>query len=235
MTDWGARAAAILSELSQISEPGPGVTRLPYTPEHRRALDVLRGHMQDAGLRVLLDDAGTLVGRVEGPAGSGTMLLGSHQDSVREGGAYDGIMGVVLPILALQKLRAEGADLPCAVEVLAFADETLVGAVLRAPLPAFTPRTETDPGRLRRALSEIRATGIAESVGGFEEEVHSHAAPVFGADRHPIGALAVAAPQSRVTPDSAAAIRRHLSEAARRLTDRIGGFFPENHPLKDAA
>ena len=123
LTDWGQRAEALLKDLSACSEPGPGVTRLPYTTQHRAALDILRAAMENAGLTVSLDDAGTLVGRREGPAGSGTFLLGSHQDSVRQGGAYDGIMGVALPILALEKLRDEGVDLPFAVEVLAFADE----------------------------------------------------------------------------------------------------------------
>lgn len=123
MTDWGARAAAMLARLSHLSEPGPGVTRLPFTPEHRAALDLLKEWMETVGLAVTLDDAGTLVGCLDGPPGSGTFLMGSHQDSVREGGAYDGIMGVVLPLLALEKLKAEGVALTFAVEILAFADE----------------------------------------------------------------------------------------------------------------
>ncbi|WP_306115320.1 MULTISPECIES: M20 family metallo-hydrolase [unclassified Roseovarius] len=123
MIDWGQRAEALLQELAACSEPGPGVTRLPFTPEHRAALEVLQEAMRRADLTVSVDAAGTLIGRREGPPGSKTFLLGSHQDSVREGGAYDGIMGVVLPLLALEKLRAEGVDLPFAVEILAFADE----------------------------------------------------------------------------------------------------------------
>ncbi len=123
LTDWGQRAEALLGKLAACSGPGPGVTRLPFTPEHRAALDILQDAMETAGLTVSLDDAGTLVGRRDGPPGSKTFLLGSHQDSVREGGAYDGIMGVVLPILALEKLRHDGVSLPFAVEVLAFADE----------------------------------------------------------------------------------------------------------------
>ena len=123
MTDWGERAAAMLAQLSHLSEPGPGVTRLPFTPEHRAALDLLKEWMEGVGLTVTLDDAGTLVGRLDGPPGVGTFLMGSHQDSVREGGAFDGIMGVVLPLLALEKLRAEGVALTFAVEILAFADE----------------------------------------------------------------------------------------------------------------
>ena len=107
MTDWGARAEVILNDLAACSEPGPGVTRLPFTPEHRAALDQLQGQMQATGLTVTLDEAGTLIGRRKGPAGTKTLLMGSHQDSVRQGGAYDGIMGIVLPLLALEKLRSD--------------------------------------------------------------------------------------------------------------------------------
>ena len=123
MTDWGARAERLLNDLSTCSEPGPGVTRLPFTPEHRAAIDLLQAQMETLGLTVTLDHAGTLIGRLEGPLGSKTLLMGSHQDTVREGGAYDGIMGVVLPLMALEKLRSDGIELPFSVEVLAFADE----------------------------------------------------------------------------------------------------------------
>lgn len=123
MTDWGKLAADRLHQLAQISELGPGVTRLPFTPEHRAALTLLTEWMEDAGLSVHLDDAGSLVGRHEGEPGAGTFYLGSHQDSVREGGAYDGAMGVVLPILAMKNLKDAGALPRYSVEVLAFADE----------------------------------------------------------------------------------------------------------------
>lgn len=92
--------------------------------------------MKEAGLTVSLDDVGTLIGRAEGSEDSGSFLMGSHQDSVREGGAYDGIMGIVLPVIALEKLRAEGVRLPFAVEVLAFADEEGV----RFPTALIGPR-----------------------------------------------------------------------------------------------
>ena len=123
MTDWGARAESLLRELAACSEPGPGVTRLPFTPEHRAAIDLIQEQMEALGLIVTLDDAGTLIGRYEGPPGSKTLLMGSHQDSVREGGAYDGIMGVVLPLLTLAKLRSDGIEPSFSIEVLAFADE----------------------------------------------------------------------------------------------------------------
>ena len=162
--DPGNTAQAWLDRLAQCSLPGPGVTRLPFTQEHRAALDVLREMMHQAGLAVSLDDAGTLIGRLEGPEGAPTLLMGSHQDSVREGGAYDGIMGVVLPALALQNLRADGVSLPFAVEVLAFADEEGV----RFPTALMGPRAlagsfdmaalelcDDDGVSLRRAMEDF--------------------------------------------------------------------------------
>lgn len=135
-TDWGALAQDWLDRLARCSEPGPGVTRLPFTGAHRSALALLTALMEQAGLVVHLDAAGTLIGRCDGADDAPVLLMGSHQDSVREGGAYDGIMGVVLPVLALQKLRQAGVTLPFAVEVMAFADEEGV----RFPTALMGPR-----------------------------------------------------------------------------------------------
>jgi allantoate deiminase len=148
--DRGALAQHWLDRLAACSEPGPGVTRLPFTPEHRAALGVLTELMEQAGLTVGLDAAGTLIGRLDGPVGAPVLLLGSHQDSVREGGAYDGIMGVVLPVLALMKLRQDAVTLPFAVEVLAFADEEGV----RFPTALMGPRALA--GTFDMAALELR-------------------------------------------------------------------------------
>lgn len=163
-TDWGELAQHWLDRLADCSVPGAGVTRLPFTPEHRRALGVLTELMEEAGLVVRLDAAGTLIGRLDGPESAPALLMGSHQDSVREGGAYDGIMGVVLPVLALMKLRQDEVTLPFAVEVLAFADEEGV----RFPSALMGPRAlagtfdmatldlhDSDGITLRRAMEEF--------------------------------------------------------------------------------
>ncbi|MEO9777508.1 MAG: M20 family metallo-hydrolase [Sedimentitalea sp.] len=136
MTDWCKVAASRLAQIAEVSESGAGVTRLPFTPEHQQAVALLTKWMEEAGLSVNLDCAGTLIGRKPGPKGSGTFYMGSHQDSVRQGGAYDGIMGIVLPILAMQRLKQDGTTLPYSVEVLAFADEEGV----RFPTALMGPR-----------------------------------------------------------------------------------------------
>ena len=114
--------------------------------------------------------------------------------------------------------------------MLAFADPGFVESVLSEPLIAHTPDTVIDPEKIRAELAQIRRTGLAQSIGGFEAEVHSHAVPVFGPDRAPLGALAVAAPVSRITDDSKRVIAAELSRLGRELTDRIGGIAPADFP-----
>jgi allantoate deiminase len=76
--------------------------------------------MRAAGLSVRVDAAGNLIGRREGPApGAATLVLGSHLDTVHDAGAFDGPLGVLVAIAALEQLRT----LPYAVEVVAFSDE----------------------------------------------------------------------------------------------------------------
>ena len=128
-------------------------------------------------------------------------------------------------------LHATGSGLA----VLGFAAPVFVERVLAAPLPALTERTITDPGQIRAVLAEVGKAGLAESIGAFEAEVHSNAAPVFDATGHPMGAIAVAAPMTRMTPDRRALIRTAVMEAGATLTRRLGGFPPDAYPGDVAA
>lgn len=132
---------------------------------------------------------------------------------------------------ATRVMMQDAAELPLhatssGLAVLAFGDADFVDAILTQPLRRFTRHTVTDPALVRVALNDIRQTSIAESIGGFEDEVHSHAAPVFGADMRPIGALAVAAPVSRMTGRARALIRRQVHQHAITLTQQTGGLCP---------
>lgn len=132
--NWGQIAQERLADIATCSLPGPGVTRFPFTSDHRDALKVIGAWMARAGLEVSLDAAGTLVGRSAGAGAA--VLIGSHQDSVRDAGRYDGIMGIALACLAIEKLRSDGVTLGYPVEVLAFADEEGV----RFPTALLGPR-----------------------------------------------------------------------------------------------
>jgi DNA-binding IclR family transcriptional regulator len=119
--------------------------------------------------------------------------------------------------------------------VLAFADQAFVENLLAAPLQAHTPQTVTDPDTIRTLLQEIARTGVAESIGGFEADVHSLAVPVFGPNRSPIGALAVATPVSRMTPAQRQITLDALKDAGATLTHRIGGVAPDTYPAEVTA
>jgi len=120
-----ARVVSRLLELNAVSDDPAGLTRLTLSSAHKRAVELVSGWMRAGGLDTRLDPTGTLVGRLEAQrtGAAKTLLIGSHIDSVRNGGMFDGPLGVVIAIEALDQLRARGVLLPFAVEVLAFGDE----------------------------------------------------------------------------------------------------------------
>jgi allantoate deiminase len=117
-------AAAVLQrcdELAAFSEEEGRLTRRFATPALQQAGEAVRSWMESAGMSVRRDAIGNLIGRF-GDAGR-TLLIGSHLDTVRDAGRYDGMLGVLVAIASLERLRDEARSLPYAVEVLAFADE----------------------------------------------------------------------------------------------------------------
>src|SRR3984957_7685068 len=106
-----AQAAATLArrldQLSRVSDERGATTRAFLSPAMHRANALVGGWMRAAGLTVRQDSVGNLVGRL-GSEGRGarTLLLGSHLDTVRDAGRFDGTLGVLLPIAALEVLRA---------------------------------------------------------------------------------------------------------------------------------
>jgi len=101
----------------------PGAITRPIATEAMRCAQELAGEwMREAGMAVRSDNTGNLRGRFQG-SGEATLLLGSHLDSVRNAGKYDGPLGVTVAIAAVQRLHDAGKRLPFAIEVLAFADE----------------------------------------------------------------------------------------------------------------
>ena len=122
----GARAKTRcdLMGVAPYSEADGMLVRRFLTPAHDEALKTLAFWMQQAGMSARRDTAGNLVGRYEGETPDApALLIGSHIDSVRNGGRYDGALGVMLGLDVVEALSAAGRRLPFAVEVIAFGDE----------------------------------------------------------------------------------------------------------------
>src|SRR5687768_9334915 len=125
--------------LALISEESECLTRRLGTPAMRQANETVAGWMREAGMSVRQDNIGNLIGRYEmdegrrtkdgrGGAGNGpTLVLGSHLDTVRDAGKYDGPLGVLVAIACVEQakrwMHATARRLPFAIEVVAFADE----------------------------------------------------------------------------------------------------------------
>jgi allantoate deiminase len=209
----GRQAEAMLSALGRISSEPQRLTRLFLSPEHRKAADLIAGWMHAAGMSVTEDALGTLRGHWR-PEKNKRFLIGSHVDTVIDAGKYDGPLGVVAGILAVQELAARGVDLPFGIDVLAFGDEegsrfrtTLAGSSAcagvfdRASL-AFPDRNGVTLGDALKAygknLDEIGAAAYdpANAVGYVE--VHIEQGPVLEAAGLPLGVVTGIVGQSRM-------------------------------------
>lgn len=104
--------------------PGKGVTRMAFTPEERQARDYLEQEMRSIGLEVYTDAAGNLFGRRAGrEPGAPVVMLGSHIDSVKSGGPFDGAAGVVAALEIARALQELGKETVHPIEVVVMTEE----------------------------------------------------------------------------------------------------------------
>ena len=122
----GAEVLRRIGILGHHSDSPEHYTRTVFTAAHQAAARQLAAWMQEAGMEVSVDGIGNVRGRYAGTrheAREKTILLGSHFDSVRNGGKYDGVLGILVPIACVSELHRNGERLPWDIEVIAFSDE----------------------------------------------------------------------------------------------------------------
>ncbi|MGY6570066.1 MAG: allantoate amidohydrolase [Salinarimonas sp.] len=204
LAEHAARAAAMLAELGRISDAPDNLTRLYLSPAHRRAADLVRGWMEEAGARAFIDAAGNVVGRF-GSDGMPTLYCGSHIDTVVDAGRFDGALGVVAALLAAGDIAGSGTELPFAIEVLAFGDEENVRfptslssthAIAGGYDPAWLTRRDADGVVLAEALRAFG--GDPEAIAGLARdpacaigylEIHIEQGPVLERAGLPVGVV----------------------------------------------
>ena len=150
------------------------MTRFPYTTEAREACAYLKERMEEVGLAVRLDNSGAVIGRLEGKSPA-TIMIGSHFDSVRHGGAYDGIAGVVCAIEVARLLKESGMELGYSLEIIATNDEE--GARFNAGL--FTGKVLLGQLTSDELKAQVDAYGVSvyqamAAYGLKPEEIAEH-------------------------------------------------------------
>jgi allantoate deiminase len=211
----GAALRARIDELAAISaEPG-NITRVFASPEQRRANGLVLEWMREAGMTAREDAIGNVVGRYEGAEpGAPALLLGSHLDTVRDAGRWDGPLGVVTATAVVDALQREGRRLPFPIEVAGFCDEegTRFGATMLGS-KAITGRFDFSALELRDAAGlgmadAMRACGLdparipeaARRPGEFFAylELHIEQGPVLERLGIPVGCVTAIAGATRL-------------------------------------
>jgi allantoate deiminase len=193
-------------ELARHSEQPDGLTRVFLSPEQRAATELVRRWMGEAGMDTRIDAIGNVVGRYEGQRpGLPCLMLGSHLDTVRDAGRYDGMLGVITAIECVADLSARGVRLPFALEVVGFADEegvrfsvTLLGsrAVAGTFEAAWLDKCDANGTAMRDALtaSGLDPARIGEAARRPDDvlayvELHIEQGPVLEAEGLPVGVV----------------------------------------------
>jgi allantoate deiminase len=204
-----------INQLAAISETPDNLTRVFLTPELRAAAELIMEWMREAGMSAHLDAIGNVCGRYEGERpGLPSLIVGSHYDTVRDAGRWDGPLGVITAISCVADLNRRGQRLPFAIEVTGFADEegvrfasTLLGS--RAVAGTFNERvlaSKDEAGiTMREALVQfgldpdhIGAAARARGELLAYVELHIEQGPVLEAKDLPVGVVSAIAGATRL-------------------------------------
>lgn len=205
--DIGTTVMQWADALARHSDHPEHLTVAYLTPAHRAAAQQLLAWMREAGFDEVFQDAvGNVVGRYRASAPKAkTLITGSHFDTVRNGGKYDGRLGILLPIAVVKNLRARGQRPPITIEVVGFSEEEGVrfkGTFLGSSALAGTfdqrmlDAVDADGVSMRQAMTEAglnpaEIPAIArdpKSLAGFIE-VHIEQGPVLLERGLPLGVV----------------------------------------------
>ncbi|WP_439519984.1 2-oxo-4-hydroxy-4-carboxy-5-ureidoimidazoline decarboxylase [Hydrogenophaga sp.] len=200
-------------DLSRHSDPGfkeQGQLTVTYlTDAHRACAADIAARMRECGFdEVGIDAVGNVVGRYQGSRPDApTLLTGSHYDTVRNGGKYDGRLGIFVPMACVQQLHAAGRRLPFAFEVVAFSEEegqrykaTFLGsgALTGDFNPAWLDQQDADGITLRAAMRHAGLPATLEAINALKRdaskylgfvEVHIEQGPVLNEMDLPLGVV----------------------------------------------
>ncbi|MDQ1831502.1 allantoate amidohydrolase [Massilia scottii] len=200
------------------SEADDGLTCSYMTGVHQRTAAQLAEWMRDAGMETCIDAVGNVVGRyLSADPDAKTLMTGSHYDTVRDGGKYDGRLGILLPVAVVRHLHERGERLPYHLEVVGFAEEegvrfrsTFLGsnAVIGQFDMALLEQVDADGVTMLQALTAAgHHPGAIASIARNPEdllgfvEVHIEQGPVLLERGLAVGVVTAIAGSSRYLVD----------------------------------
>lgn len=212
--DFGVRIMALADRLAAWSETPNGLTCTYLSPAHRAVAAELASLMQDAGLATEIDAVGNVVGRYKSQSpGARTLIVGSHYDTVRNAGKYDGRLGLLVGLVVAEHLVHRRIPLPYDLGLIGFSEEEGVrfstsyigsGAVAGRFDPALLDRRDADGVSLAQALHAAgfdpqHIPALARRAGDLAGylEVHIEQGPVLLKADAPVGVVTAIAGNAR--------------------------------------
>lgn len=164
-----------IEELSKFNETvGMGLTRLSFTKEDFGAREYIKSEMTKAGLRVYEDAAGTIIGRLDGEMKDApVVMIGSHYDSVRNGGNFDGPAGVITALEVARVINESNIRLKFPVEFVAMIEEegARFGKGLFASR-AMTGKVNRDELDTSKDINGITLAAAMKNFGFNPDKIH---------------------------------------------------------------
>lgn len=203
------RIAADLAALAAITDPDRPWTRRAFSARFDEGRAWLRARFAEAGLSVATDAGGNLLGTRRGSGGAGTILIGSHSDTVPDGGRFDGVAGVVVALEVARMLAERGLTLRhdlcvadfLAEEVSVFGVSCIGSRAMAGVRPGTWLALEHEGRSLAQALRDVggdpEASARRDDIRAFFE-LHIEQGPVLEQSRTDLGLVTAIAGITRV-------------------------------------
>ena len=204
-----------IDALARLTDESGSLTRTYGSPAMRKANDLVAGWMRAAGMTTREDAIGNLIGHYAGAQPDArVLLLGSHLDTVRDGGKFDGALGVLVGFVCVEHLHQQNKRLPFAIDVIGFADEegvrfqtTYLGSRALAGTFNLEDLKRLDAAGISMAEA-MRAFGADPSklAGAHRDprtllgyvEVHIEQGPVLDRAQKSVGVVSAISGQTRI-------------------------------------
>jgi len=194
-TLWGA-----LMEMGQVGREGEGVNRLALNDANKEGRDLFTGWLRDEGLEVRVDQIGNIFGVREGTdRDTAPVVVGSHLDTVREAGVFDGALGVLSGLEIVRLLNQHDIDTRRAVAVAAFTNEEgarfqpdMMGSMVytgQLDVEKAWDASDDDGVTVKDELRRIGYLGSDEVEAGRYLELHVEQGPVLHSEGLEVGVV----------------------------------------------
>lgn len=191
------RLLTTIQQLAQIGKTNNGVTRLTLTDTDKQARDQLIKWLEEASLDIKIDNIGNIFGTRKGTTNQHPIVIGSHLDTVKNAGIYDGALGVLSALETIRQLNTHNIETETPITVAAFTNEEgarfqpdMMGSMVHTgtlPIKEAWNAVDDQGKTVKEELQRIGYLGTDTIKAGSYLELHVEQGPTLDAEKLQIG------------------------------------------------